>query len=185
MTGRLKQPERAGLISVAKKKRENQMPMEEKDVIDLYCRLKNLPINIWIDGGWGVDALLGRQTRTHKDLDVTIQQKDIPSFLHLLEGKGHKEIKLDIARPHNFVLADDCGREIDVHVVVLTDDGDGIYGPVENGEMYPAASLTANGKIGNIEVNCISPAYVVKSNRCYRSRAIKISVFSLLQRAIV
>jgi len=34
--------------------------MEEKDVIDLYCKLKNLDIKIWIDSGWGVDALLGK-----------------------------------------------------------------------------------------------------------------------------
>jgi lincosamide nucleotidyltransferase A/C/D/E len=141
--------------------------MEEKDVIDLYCKLKNLDIKIWIDGGWGVDALVGRQTRFHKDLDLAIQQKDIPVFLKLLEAQGYKEIKLDIARPHNFVLGDNNKREIDVHVIVLNDKGDGIYGPAKNGEVYPAAALIGKGKICNLEVDCISPEYVVKFHTGY------------------
>jgi lincosamide nucleotidyltransferase A/C/D/E len=66
------------------------------------------------------------------------------------------------------VLADEYDREIDVHVIVLNDKGDGIYGPVENGEIYPSASLTGKGKIGNLEVNCISPEYVVKFHSGYK-----------------
>lgn len=33
--------------------------MEQKEVLDLYNKLENIHIQIWIDGGWGVDALLG------------------------------------------------------------------------------------------------------------------------------
>jgi lincosamide nucleotidyltransferase A/C/D/E len=40
------------------------------DVIDLYATLENLGVEIWIDGGWGVDALLGEQSRPHQDLDI-------------------------------------------------------------------------------------------------------------------
>ena len=57
--------------------------MGKKDIIDLYNKLENLNIKIWVDGGWGVDALLGKQTRIHKDLDIAIQQKDIPAFRKL------------------------------------------------------------------------------------------------------
>ena len=141
--------------------------MEKKDVIDLYNKLENLNIKIWIDGGWGVDALRGKQTRFHKDLDITIQQKDIAVFGRILEELGYNEIKLDIALPHNFVLADEYSNEIDVHVIILNDKGDGIYGPVENGEVYPAASLTGKGKLDNLEVRCISPEYVVKFHSGY------------------
>ncbi len=84
-----------------------------------------------------------------------------------MKEQEYKEIKLDIARPHNFVLADDCGREIDVHVIALNDNGDGMYGAVENGVVFPAASLSGKGKIGNLEVNCISPEYVVKFHSGY------------------
>lgn len=141
--------------------------MEEKEVIDIYNKLQNADIKIWVDGGWGVDALLAKQTRFHKDLDIVIQQKDIPASSKLLTKKGYKEIKLEIARPCNFVLADNFGHEIDLHVIIFNNTGDGIYGPVENGEMYPAASLTGKGQIGNLKVNCISPEYAVKFHSGY------------------
>jgi lincosamide nucleotidyltransferase A/C/D/E len=47
--------------------------MTSIDVIDFYTTLENLGIEIWVDGGWGVDALLGEQTLPHKDLDIAIQ----------------------------------------------------------------------------------------------------------------
>jgi lincosamide nucleotidyltransferase A/C/D/E len=81
---------------------------------------------------------------------------------------GFREIRLEIARSHNFVLADNDNREIDVHVIELNNKGDGIYGPKENGEIYPAASLTGKGKIQNIEVECISAIYAVKFHSGYK-----------------
>lgn len=40
-----------------------------QNVINLYQRLLDAGIPIWLDGGWGVDALLEEQTRIHDDLD--------------------------------------------------------------------------------------------------------------------
>jgi lincosamide nucleotidyltransferase A/C/D/E len=141
--------------------------MEEKDVVDLYLKVKFNGIKIWIDGGWAVDALLGEHTRAHKDLDIIIQEKDISAFRNFLSEQGYKEIKLNIAQPHNFVLGDKYNREIDVHVISLNDQGDGLYGRLEDGQIYPAASLTGKGKIDNIEVDCISPEYLVKFHSGY------------------
>ena len=87
--------------------------MTSIDVIDCYTTLENLGIEIWVDGGWGVDALLGEQTRPHKDLDIAIQQKDVQKLRELLEAQGYREIKLEEAKPWNFVLGDDKDHEID------------------------------------------------------------------------
>jgi lincosamide nucleotidyltransferase A/C/D/E len=46
-------------------------------VIDIYTKLEKLGIQIWIDGGWAVDALLQKQTREHRDLDIAVQRKDL------------------------------------------------------------------------------------------------------------
>ena len=54
--------------------------MRQQEVIELYNELENLGTKIWIDGGWGVDALLGKQTRTHEDLDIAIEWKDVPKL---------------------------------------------------------------------------------------------------------
>ena len=141
--------------------------MKAPDVTSLYEMCRKNGITIWIDGGWGVDALLGHQSRPHKDLDITIQEKDVSKLRELLQEKGYREIKLEIARPHNFVLGDEKGHEIDIHVIVLDANGNGIYGPIDNGEMYPADSLTGTGFIAGKAVRCISPEWMVKFHSGY------------------
>jgi lincosamide nucleotidyltransferase A/C/D/E len=142
--------------------------MTSVDVIELYTTLENLGVKIWIDGGWGVDALLGEQTRSHKDLDIVIQQKDVPMLRQFLRARGYKDINLEEARHWNFVLGDDDGKEIDVHVIMFDAKGNGIYGPPEKGEMYPAASLTGTGVIEGRTVRCISPEWSVKFHSGYQ-----------------
>lgn len=141
--------------------------MTDADVLSLYTELESMGIAIWIDGGWGVDALLGEQTRPHKDLDIAIQQKDVAKLRDLLQSRGYRETKLEEARPWNFVLADADGREIDFHAIVITEKGDGIYGPPKNNEMYPAASLTGTGSILGRAVRCISAEWAVKFHSGY------------------
>lgn len=141
--------------------------MTSKDVINFYTELQNLGIQIWIDGGWGVDALLGKQTRIHRDLDIVIRQKDVSRARELLETEGYKDIPRDDTKPWNFVLGDDKGHEIDFHVIILDDKGNGLYGPAEKGVMYPAASLTGAGTIDGQVVRCISPEYVIKFHSGY------------------
>jgi lincosamide nucleotidyltransferase A/C/D/E len=134
--------------------------MTSADVVSLYTELENSGINIWVDGGWGVDALLGGQTRFHKDLDIAIQQKDVPKFRELLQAQGYKQIKED--SKWNFVLGDGNGHEVDVHSFIFDDQGN-----VVEGIMYPAATLTGTGTIDGHTVRCISPEYVVKFHSGY------------------
>lgn len=141
--------------------------MISTDVIELYLSLRDLGIQIWIDGGWGVDALLGRQTRIHNDLDIVVQEKDLPKFRGFLETREYKEIKLEKADSWNFVLGDDKGHEIDVHAVILDNKSNGIYGPAENGQMYPADSLNGSGIMDGIPVKCISSEWMVKFHSGY------------------
>ena len=136
--------------------------MNATETLDLYTALQQAGITIWIDGGWAVDALLAEETRIHGDLDIVIEQKHVAQLRQLLVERGYKEIKPETARPHNFVLADDKRHEIDVHVIVIDEHGNGIYGPPENGELYPAASLKGSGMITDCSVKCISAEYMVK-----------------------
>src|SRR5262252_642746 len=141
--------------------------MTSLDVLNFYRTMSEIGVDVWIDGGWGVDALLGKQTRSHKDLDIAIQQRYVASLREALLGRGYREVRLEDARPWNFVLGDESGKEIDVHVVVLDENGNGAYGPPEKGEMYPAASLTGTGIIDGQTVSCISPEWAVKFHSGY------------------
>ena len=129
--------------------------MSSTDVVDFYDRLENIGIEVWIDGGWGVDGLLGKQLRPHKDLDIALQWKDVPKLRETLAAKGFKQVRED--SQWNFVLSDERGREIDVHAFVYDDKGN-----VVEGIMYPAESLTGTGIIDDRSVKCISPKYVVE-----------------------
>jgi len=141
--------------------------MTSADVIEIHSTLANFGIHIWIDGGWGVDALLGGQTRLHKDLDIVIEDHNVVRFERFLASRRYRRSKREIERPFNFVLADDNRREIDVHVILLDEKGNGNYGPLEKGIMYPADSLTGSGTIEGHPVRCISPEWMVRFHSGY------------------
>ncbi len=136
--------------------------MEAKDVLDFYQLFESEHIDLWLVGGWAVDALLKEQTRKHADLDIIIQEKDLPKMLELLEAQGYGNVDRDDTTPWNFVLADNKGHEIDVHAIVFDQAGNGIYGPAERDVMFSAASLTGKGEINGHPIKCISAQYMVK-----------------------
>lgn len=141
--------------------------MNASDVAELYNLLTKNAIDLWIDGGWGVDALLGKQTRPHEDVDIVIQQKDVPKLRNLLTTQGYKDVARDDTRAWNFVLGDDEGHLVDVHAIAFDEKGNGLYGHIKKGVMYPAPSLTGNGMINNQPVRCISAEFMVTFHSGY------------------
>jgi lincosamide nucleotidyltransferase A/C/D/E len=79
----------------------------------------------------------------------------VPVLRTMLEGRGYKQVREDC--PWNFVLADESGREIDVHAFVFDQDRN-----VVDGIMYPAKSLTGTGIIDGNTVRCISARYMIE-----------------------
>lgn len=49
--------------------------MKAETVIELLELFAENGIETVLDGGWGVDALLGFQTREHSDLDIAIPHR--------------------------------------------------------------------------------------------------------------
>jgi lincosamide nucleotidyltransferase A/C/D/E len=129
--------------------------MTAQEVLKLYLELEKLGIEIWVDGGWAVDALLGKQLRKHNDLDIAIQWKEVPKLREFLGEQGYKQVRED--SQWNFVLADDLGREVDVHAFVYDEGGE-----VADGIMYPIEALTGIGVINGEEVRCISAKNMVE-----------------------
>jgi lincosamide nucleotidyltransferase A/C/D/E len=130
-----------------------------------YRQMEALGIKIWLDGGWGVDALLGRQTRAHADLDIVVQQKDLRLLVEFLHDRGFRELPRDDSRAWNFVIGDGRGREIDLQVIAIDREGNGVYGPPERKEgMYPAVALQGRGQIEDLSVRCVSPEFQIESH---------------------
>lgn len=67
-------------------------------------------------------------------------------------------------------MADGRSRQVDIHVIRLDDQGNGLYGPMSRGEAYPAAALVGAGVIEERAVRCISPEWQVKFHTGYALR---------------
>jgi len=130
--------------------------MASSDLLDLLRLLGSAYIEAWLDGGWGVDALLHEQTRVHKDVDVIVRVSDVPELREQLLSRSYT-LK-EGSPPNSFVLADGRGLEVDVHAVVFDDAGNGVY-RMENGEdwIYPAEGFDGRGRVDGIEVRCLTP----------------------------
>jgi lincosamide nucleotidyltransferase A/C/D/E len=120
-------------------------------------------MEVWVDGGWGVDALLGRQTRPHDDLDIAVKHSDVPALRELLQARGYHDIPRDDTRDCNFVLGDERGRLIDIHSFELDANGNNIFGVT-----YRAEHLTGTGTILGQQVRCVPPDWMVKFHTGYK-----------------
>lgn len=138
--------------------------MNASNLVTLYEEFIQKGIDIWLDGGWGVDALLGEQTRQHSDVDIVVQEKDVSRIRDILESKGYKDLKKDDTRAWNFALVDKNGNEVDVHVINFDKDGNGIYGPAENGEFYPPYAFKGEGIVLELPIKCMSAEYQVQNH---------------------
>ena len=131
--------------------------MTSSALVELLQFLEDGGISVWLDGGWGVDALLEKQTRTHRDVDIILPVAEVPVLREKLGGRGFS-VKQG-SPPHSFVLADRSGLEVDVHAVVFDDAGNGVY-LMENGQywVYPTEGFAGRGVVAGTRVRCLSPA---------------------------
>jgi lincosamide nucleotidyltransferase A/C/D/E len=130
--------------------------MTSSCLLELLHLLKDAEISVWLDGGWGVDALLETQTRPHNDVDIVVRVIDVPKLQAILAHRGFAV--REGSPPDSFVLADGSGLEVDVHAVAFDDEGNGVY-RMQSGEdwIYPAEGFRGRGVIGGTVVNCLSP----------------------------
>ena len=132
--------------------------------LDLFVELD---IKVWIDGGWGVDALLGECTRDHQDLDIIISWEDSAILTKVLFALGFIDIHTDDRKDRNFVMGHQLHGRIDFHVVELIKEGGAVYGPGEIDWVITESELSAVGSIGGQEVRCLSVDYQVRSHSGY------------------
>lgn len=138
--------------------------MNERDAVALLRRAERRGIDVWLDGGWGVDALLGEQTRPHDDLDVFVKRCDESAFVDLLEGDGFRQVSRAFTEKDHSAWEAADGRVVDLHVFELAEDGSLVF----LGEAYPARAFSGWGIVGGMEVRCIPPAEQVAFHVGYK-----------------
>lgn len=108
----------------------------------------------WVEGGWGVDALVGKPTRTHRDLDIDLQADDVPAALAVLVDLGY-QIDTDW-RPHRVELVAGGRGRVDLHPLQIETDGRARQAALDGGfHEFPASCFTA-GRLHGRLVPCVS-----------------------------
>ena len=84
--------------------------MTAPDVLGVLSLLDGAGLTAWVDGGWGVDALLGETTRDHGDLDLAVLLPQLEAVRSVLwRPRRHRAADW---LPTSLALADQAGREI-------------------------------------------------------------------------
>lgn len=149
-----------------------KQPVETTAAQVLACldRLSEAGVSAWVDGGWGVDALLGEQTRPHEDLDLVVALDDGARVEQAFAPLGFR-LALD-ERPVRFVLCDAAGHRLDCHTVTFVENGDGVQVQPDGSDFhYPAEGFGGRGRIGGRAVACLSAATQVLCHLGYEPDA--------------
>lgn len=146
------------LPAVQKVHRRFAPHMSSSDVLEIAAALDGARVRYWLAGGWGIDALIGSQTRDHRDLDLVIDREDTARALDAVTARGfrhmpavpdnaHREVP-GALMPFRELLQDDRRRTIDMH-------------PVDLATWPEGGSLTDRFAVGSLrgrELRCLSVA---------------------------
>ncbi len=139
-------------------------------VLDVLDAVEAGGLRVWLDGGWGVDALLGEQTRAHDDVDIVVELDQFEDVCRALEPLGLRLVE-DLL-PTRAVLRSPDGRQVDVHPVTFDHDGVGWQrgaGPDGSDCRYPSAGF-GQGRVLDRSVPCLTAELQVEHHRGYEPR---------------
>lgn len=144
------------------------MTMTAGAVLEVLDALGTAGVRAGITGGWGIDALLGRETRPHGDVDLGIDAEALDVAVDALGRVGYAMV-VD-QRPARVELAGSRGR-VDLHPIAWGADGLGLQTGLDGEAFeYPPGSLDAVGVIGDREVRCGTPELQLAFHRHYEPR---------------
>jgi lincosamide nucleotidyltransferase A/C/D/E len=130
--------------------------VEADDVIQVLDALDEAGVRHWVGGGWGVAALAGRQTRSHRDLDLNIDADHLDRCLTVLSRMGYVPetdwlpSKIEVRAPGD--------RWVDIHPVAFDASGHGRQHDLDGGYFEYPRGVFVSGLIAGRVVGCLSAA---------------------------
>ncbi len=134
-------------------------PMPTLAMLSVVGALRDAGVSYWVSGGWGVDALVGRCTRIHRDLDLIVEESDVERAVEAILALGYREwYRSESDVPmfsrivfHNHEIA---GQAVDVH-------------PLDVGSTHIEFTT---GTIEDTEIPCLSVAVQLQTHTAYKKR---------------
>lgn len=126
----------------------------KEDLMAIVNILENAGIIYWIDGGWGIDILAGKQTRCHRDIDIDFDSQHTEKLLNILLQYGY-EVNTDW-KPVRIELYSKKYGYLDIHPFVLNKDGTAKQAALEGGWYEFDKDLFGNAVFEGKTIPCIS-----------------------------
>lgn len=126
----------------------------QDDLFKVLDLMDKTGIRYWLDGGWGVDVLVGKQTRMHRDVDINFDSQHTEELLLVLERNGY-EIITDWS-PVRIELYHPKLSYIDIHPFVISDDGRVKQADLEGGWYEFEADYFGDAIYQERRISCIS-----------------------------
>ncbi|WP_218825778.1 nucleotidyltransferase domain-containing protein [Streptosporangium subroseum] len=139
--------------------------MNETDVLKVLDALEGADLTAWVDGGWGIDALIGQATREHSDLDLVILLPQVEAVRMVLGRLGYDRLLRDWL-PVAIAVADARGREIDLHPITPAPDGGGTQAQPDGSSFYYPPPV--RGMIKGRPVSCADALTQVRCHLGYQ-----------------
>ena len=143
------------------------MRFPAKSVVQIFRLLEESGVPVWLDGGWGIDALLKRETREHQDLDLIIPVECLNAAESVLGDVGFLKDDRQTMMPAKFVLRNSEELQIDIHPVTLKPDGSAEHIDSDDTSnfytfVHSAAGLSGVGVISGQIVRCTTAAEQIR-----------------------
>lgn len=144
--------------------------MALEEVLVVLRALDGIGCRYWLEGGWGVDALIGRQTRPHRDLDVDFDAAYEQQALAVLQQLGYV-VETDW-RPNRVELVAPARGRVDLHPLLLAEDGSARQAALDGGYHRFDASWFAVGQLGGQPIPCVTAEAQRLFHEGYEHRAV-------------
>jgi len=145
--------------------------MPAESAVDVLEALETADVDAWVDGGWGIDALLGRERRVHGDLDLVVALDRVAAAVAALGDLGFAPVVDSL--PVRLVVAAPGDRRVDLHPTVMDEHGDALQAqPLGKVFAYPRGSLHGRGTIAGRAVRCLTAEGQVLAHLGYEPEAV-------------
>lgn len=136
-------------------------------------------VRVWLEGGWAVDALVGRQTRAHRDLDIDVDVEREAAAIDALRALGYR-VDGDF-RPNRVELVALRRGLVDLHLLTFGEDGNAVQFGMA-GERYPCpATSFGTGTIAGRTVGCLTAQQQIAWHAGYELRDVDRHDLALLR----
>jgi lincosamide nucleotidyltransferase A/C/D/E len=149
-------------------------------ILDLLAAAE---VRVWVAGGWGVDALLGRQTRRHCDIDLVIGDDGPPyqQVAQVLAGEGFRFVGAyhspGIPIPWCHAWRHDAGHKVEVLPVPLDEPPFA----ADSADIGGVGQLFTEGRVDGRPVPCLSAELQLLLHTGYPQREIDNHDVALLR----